>query len=226
MRKVILSILTILSLLTTNIFLVNATNDLPYYQVVKKEEFKLYGATVSIEVKHIENVSNQKIQKQINHMIDEYFKTTLKKQANELKNSPDNSYVHIYLSVTDYYNSKDLTSLSLDFQISMADSFTDKQFHTIDLNTGEELKLSHWLPQDYKVLVKEEVLKQIALQNKDNGSDIYFMDEVNKIEINDNQPYYINKKRQLVIVFPMYQIAPAYVGLPEFIIPYDVKKTL
>ena len=49
------------------------------------------------------------------------------------------------------------------------------------------------------------------------------MDEVEQLQINEDQMFYINENKQLVVVFGKYEIAPGYMGLPEFVIADAIK---
>ncbi|MEG0452758.1 MAG: RsiV family protein [Coprobacillus sp.] len=224
MRKSIVSFLAVFMMFSINMNIVFAKEDIPYYKVVRKEKIDLYGAPVSIEVKHIENVKNKDVKKQINLMIDNYVKTTLNKQKEELKKTQPNRYTELGISVSDYYSSNNYTSFSLDFLQIMASSYEEKQYHTIDLRNGKEITIDNWLGKDYARIVKDEVIKQVLQQNQQNGTDIYFMNKVNHLNIQKDQSYYINEDGQIVVTFPKYEIAPGYVGLPEFIMPNHLKE--
>ncbi|WP_052466349.1 DUF3298 domain-containing protein [Beduini massiliensis] len=197
------------------------------FVTVSNDTYHLYGAEINVVIKHIEHVENKEVEKRINALIDQSIEDILTKQEQELKGIyQENHQIHteISLNLSDYYVSDALVSFSIDFLEIMASSFQEKMYHTIDLKTGEDYKIEHWLGKDYATIVKDEVVKQIDLQNKENGSDLYFMDEINKLTISSDQSYYINKDGQVVVTFPKYQIAPGYLGLPEFIIPVNIKE--
>lgn len=224
MRKFIISFLTVFMVFSSNLHVAFADEAIPYFKIVRQEKINVYGAPMSIEVKHIENVKNKNIQKQINTMIDHYVKTTLTQQTKKLKETQPNQHTELGISVSNYFNSNNITSFSLDFLQIMASSYEAKQYHTIDLKNGKEITIDNWLGKDYKKIIKAEVIKQVKQQNQQNGMEIYFMDKVNNLNINQNQSYYINQSGQVVVTFPKYEIAPGYVGLPEFIMPYNVKE--
>lgn len=186
------------------------------------DEYHLYGAQINVVIKHIEHVQNTEVEKQINALIDQSIEDLLTKQEDELKAIyEENHQIHteINLGLSDYLIDENLVSFSIDFSRIMASSYEEKKYYTLDLRTGEDYALEHWLGKDYAKIVKDEVVKQISQQNKENGEALYFMDKVSNLVIKTDQPYYINKDKQIVIVFPQYQIAPGYLGLPEFIIP-------
>ncbi|MFQ6862030.1 MAG: RsiV family protein [Beduini sp.] len=197
------------------------------FVTISNDTYHLYGAEINVVIKHIEHVENKEVEKRINALIDQSIEDILTKQEQELKDVyQENHQIHteIGLNLSDYYVDDNLVSFSIDFLQIMASSFQEKTYHTIDLKTGDDYKLEHWLGKDYAAMVKNEVVRQIDLQNKENGSDLYFMDEVNKLTILPDQSYYINKDGQVVVTFPKYQIAPGYLGLPEFIMPINIKE--
>lgn len=197
------------------------------FVTISNDTYHLYGAEINVVIKHIEHVENKEVEKRINALIDQSIEDILTKQEQELKDVyQENHQIHteIGLNLSDYYVDENLVSFSIDFLQIMASSFQEKTYHTIDLKTGDDYKLEHWLGKDYAATVKNEVVRQIDLQNKENGSDLYFMDEVNKLTILPDQSYYINRDGQVVVTFPKYQIAPGYLGLPEFIMPINIKE--
>ena len=49
----------------------------------------------------------------------------------------------------------------------------------------------------------------------------YFIDDDIEI-IHEDSNFYFNENKDLVIVYNKYDIAPGYMGCPEFVIPQDV----
>ena len=72
--------------------------------------------------------------------------------------------------------------------------------------------------KDYQKIIKDEVQRQ-ANDDEKNQQFIYFNDAIENLEITKQQPFYINKDKQVVVVFNEFDIAPGYMGMPEFIIP-------
>ena len=100
----------------------------------------------------------------------------------------------------------------------MAGSYLQKKFYTVDLKTGEVYNIEHFLGSDYQNIVKKSVQQQIA-ENKEKYPNLMYFDEaVNNLKITNEQPFYINKDNQVVVVFNQFEIAPGYMSLPEFII--------
>ena len=64
-----------------------------------------------------------------------------------------------------------------------------------------------------------EVYQQKLNEVKEKYPNLMYFDEaVNNLKITNEQPFYINKDNQVVVVFNQFEIAPGYMSLPEFII--------
>ncbi|MEG0857864.1 MAG: RsiV family protein [Terrisporobacter sp.] len=68
---------------------------------------------------------------------------------------------------------------------------------------------------DYKKIINSYIYDDI-----DANKDLYFTDKNGFKGIDENQTFYLNKNG-IVIYFSLYEIAPYYVGIPKFIIPYE-----
>lgn len=86
--------------------------------------------------------------------------------------------------------------------------------------------------QSYVEVISAEIIRQMRDQMKDPTGNTYWIDPENSpggevfSQIDPNQSFYVNAERQLVIAFSEYEVAPGYVGTPEFVIGYDVIKDL
>lgn len=72
---------------------------------------------------------------------------------------------------------------------------------------------------NYKAIINENIRKQIDLRTK--SGEYFFTGSDGFQTIKDNQPFYINEKGDLIIVFNVYEIAPYAAGTIFFTIPYE-----
>lgn len=93
-----------------------------------------------------------------------------------------------------------------------------KLFFNIDLKTARQLTVEDFLGKKYSQIIQTEIQKQIK-ENKKNLEYSYFDDVIQNLNIQKEQPFYINQQNQVVVVFNEFDIAPGYMGMPEFIIP-------
>ena len=98
-------------------------------------------------------------------------------------------------------------------------------FYTIDLNTGERLKLKDLFENDadYITPISDDIKKQMREQMDADENVYYWLDdedvpEWNFREITEDTSFYINGDDQVVIAFNEGDVAPMYMGCVEFVI--------
>lgn len=92
---------------------------------------------------------------------------------------------------------------------------------TFDKNAGKVLALSDLFEEgaDYIGIISGEIREQMIYKNEHEGGG-FFIDGVDGFtEINDDVNFYIDSFDRLVIVFDEYEVAPGFMGSPEFFIP-------
>ncbi len=98
-------------------------------------------------------------------------------------------------------------------------------FYTIDLNTGERLKLKDIFVEgaDYITPISENIKEQMRAQMEADENVYYWLDdeieEWNFKAITEETSFYLNEKGNVVIGFNEGDVAPMYMGTVEFEIP-------
>lgn len=169
------------------------------------------SSSTKIKYPHLEGITDSTIEHKIYNIIDDTIFDFLRQQ-----NMSSNAIQ--YITYTIYYTSDKIVSFSLENTLIMASSYVKKKFFTIHLENAKPLLVSYFLGNNYQNIIKEQVTKQIILNMQTDRNKLYFMDKVTALKISQEQPFYINKKGEIVISFDKYQIAPGYMGNPEFII--------
>ena len=108
-------------------------------------------------------------------------------------------------------------------------SSTTIKYDTIDKQNKLLITLpSLFKDEAYIDIISENIKAQMKEQMKDENNVYWLEDEMmgdeNFSKIDKNQSFYITKDNQLVIAFDKYEIAPGYMGNPEFIIPSELLK--
>ncbi len=144
------------------------------------------------------------------------------KDVDELPNS------HFGLTI-DYdviTNTDTWFTLRLLLHYNAGSSNTVYRFYHIDKIKGKIVKLSELFDNnfDYQQILSSNIKLQIKEKMAADDSLIYWIeDNPNAItifkEIDADQNFYFDKDNNLVIVFDKYDIAPGYMGCPEFTIP-------
>lgn len=162
----------------------------------------------------IENIGNQKLENKLNQEIEG-------KNINETNEEQKKSISTIFEEK--YHDDKKL-SFVITTTETQASTGIQKLYYNINLETGEDLTLKDLLGDNYKELVNKSVQSQIEQRMKDDENQIFFgftQDEkdmgIKGFEsIKDDQTFYINKDGNVVITFEQFEIAPGYMGVPEF----------
>ena len=102
-----------------------------------------------------------------------------------------------------------------------ATAYTEVYAYNIDLEAGREIDLKDLLGPNWRQIVDQVVTDEIARQQTDPDK-IYFEPGEGGFEgVRDDQPFYLDESGQPVVFFEKYEIAPGYMGMPEFTIPME-----
>lgn len=128
-----------------------------------------------------------------------------------------------YQVVTD---TDDWFTLRIDALQTMASGYQTARFYHIDRHRDQLVTLSDLFPAgtDYAAALSEEVLRQMQQQMAADETAAYFPEEFTGIDPEQN--FYWNEAGELVLVFDEYTIAAGVMGMPEFVIPNEVRAAL
>lgn len=176
------------------------------------------NSEVADKTKKSANEINSEIQSITKKLIDEF--EAEKKQEDGYQDMTVKSEV---IATTDQY----FTLKLMCFQSAGSSAEWD-YYYTIDLTTGERLKLAD-LFQDgsnYLDVISQEIKTQMQAQMDADSNKIYWlnsdMPEWNFTSITNDTSFYLNSDNELVITFNEGDVAPMYMGCPTFTIPNDV----
>ena len=216
MKKRFLIFLLIIAPLCINA--VHASEDNAKLQLLKEKHYETEGTIVTVKIPHVVNVKDDKVKKVINKLITQAI-DDFTNEFKEFDKEPNTEHKLIAdITFQNYYSDDKIISFSINATQIMADSYLQKKFYTVDLKTGEVYNIEHFLGSDYQNIVKKSVQQQIAENKEKYPTLMYFDEAVNNLKITNEQPFYINKDNQVVVVFNQFEIAPGYMSLPEFII--------
>ncbi|WP_368042538.1 DUF3298 and DUF4163 domain-containing protein [Ectobacillus sp. JY-23] len=151
------------------------------------------------------------------------FKRKLEKEAKQYYDENKGALsVHPYVASTDYkitYNRKPLLSLYTSYYqyTGGAHGMYEWRANTFDIDLEKELMLTEMFTgTGYEQMIRQEIVKQIQ-QNKDS----FFPDATEKINKISELKFFLEAEN-LVVYFPLYELAPYSSGIPEFRIPYTL----
>jgi len=232
-------------LLNTSPVLASNLSDIPLLtQIVKVLTFRNYQTmdemkNIFVRIPVLENTGNNELEDRINYEIKKQIDFSVSKSEQLAKELYDTyiqagykpSQIEPLLVEVDYqttfYNDRYLSFIIKKYE-NIPYSTVDKEqyYYNVDLQTGGHITLRTLFGPDYLTKVGTEIYKQIESKKKEDGNMLFF-DEINIFEVLENEEkFYINEQGQVVISFDRYEIAPGYMGYPEFIINLPMEMNL
>lgn len=213
----------------TAIFVMNI-NQTSYISIVpKKLTYNNDIININMEVPQIKGLSNKQFEKELNHKILNDAKKLKKETINTAKEY-NKDLIKDKLNIIPFeliskYNY--VESISPIFVIGIfeytysggAHGVGIQRYINIDTKQNKILTLENLFKEnvDYKKIINEKIKGQMEERKKQ--GEFFFEGSKGFASITDNQPFYINKNGDLVIVFNVYEIAPFGAGIIEFTIP-------
>lgn len=131
----------------------------------------------------------------------------------------------LYNVVTD---TDDWFTLQITTVETMASGAETRRYYNLDKTTGQYVQLADLFPKgvDYVAAISDNIRVQMKQRMAENEEQIYFIDsdmpEDDFQQIAADQSFYRNQDGGLVIAFNEYDVAPGYMGCPEFVIDAEV----
>ncbi|MFQ7801379.1 MAG: PdaC/SigV domain-containing protein, partial [Coprobacillus cateniformis] len=182
-----------------------ATELTPKIELLKQYHFESVETSSSVTIPHIIGLDNPQIEEEINQLITQ----SIQQYLNQFKES-NNTYTNINdplikkwivdINYQVYFIDSSLASFSINATQIKASSYLQKTFFNIDLKTARQLTVEDFLGKKYSQIIQTEIQKQIK-ENKKNLEYSYFDDVIQNLNIQKEQPFYINQQNQVVVVF-------------------------
>lgn len=189
------------------------------------------GFQAEIEAPKIEGLLDQELQDKLNQDFQDNANALIiafESDMKELKKQfPDQN---INLGINSGYilktDNEDILAIDVYMLNTVGSSSTTHKFYTIDKKNKALLTLKGLFKEDsdYVTVLSEYIKVQMRKLNA-SGEAAYWVDDptFGPFEgIKGNQNFYINNEGQVVICFDKYEVAPGYVGSPEFVIPQEI----
>lgn len=178
---------------------------------------------MEIKVPKIEN-ENEKAFAPINSEIQELTDILLKQFNHEREQIENESYSSLYVDYHVVMNADTWFTLKIEiFQAAASGNTTYKYYH-LNKMTGKIIQLGDIVAsKDFYKIVKQEIEKQMREEMKCDNDKIYWVQD-DAVIINAQHNFYWDEKGNLVIPFDEYEVAPGYMGTPEFTIDKNIFK--
>lgn len=237
---------TFIILPNTSVTIAHAMEQIPFIgplvEVVtfRDYEYETERNKADIEVPEIQpvvpdtaGIQNSEIQDKLDHTTDE-INAEIQKITDDLIKEfeagleSEMGYQDVLVKSEILASTSDYFTLKLICYQGAGSGYEWNYFYTIDLNTGERLKLKDIFVEgaDYITPISENIKQQMREQMEADENVYYWLeDEVeewNFKQITEETSFYLNEKGNVVIGFNEGDVAPMYMGTVEFEIPGEV----
>ena len=201
-------------------------------KILTTKEYKVDEDTYSanIKVPKIQGLTNKELQNSLNDKYLDESKKLYNKFVEDMEQLEKAGGGHLaldqgYMVKTD---TDKILSIGRFVVNIMGSSSTTSRYDNIDKEKQILISLSDLFKDDsYIEIISNNIKAQMKEQMKSDESKSYQPesedDSIGPIEKNlKEEKFYINNKGKLVIPFDKYEVAPGYMGTPEFIIPTEI----
>lgn len=181
---------------------------------------------MDIDVPEIE-AENSEAADFINKDISELTDTLVQQFHEDLDSIGDNGHGAIYVDYETVTNTDNWFTLKLMVHEAAGSGNTYYKYYHINKTTGKIVHLSDLALNDefYDVLT-QEIKKQMNVQMESDSNAVYWLENSgigeDFVTVTEDHNFYWNENGDLVIAFDKYEVAPGYMGTPEFVICKDV----
>lgn len=189
-----------------------------------KEENPNFEADVQIPQIAQENgqtlIANQSIQEYAQELIHSY--------ETELKKSQGEGHYSLHSDYEVAFENEKYVCIRINTEIAMASGSSFVKVFTVDKETGEVISLLELLENKEGLLEKISTnIKEQMKNQMEEDENIYYYYQTEYPEddfkgLTGEESYSFTEKKELVISFDEYEVAPGYMGAVSFVIPKEV----
>lgn len=163
----------------------------------------------------------------INKSVEELTKILADRFDEDLKEIGDEGHSSLYVDYEVVTNTEEWFTLKITVFEAAGSSNTYYEYYHIDKQNGNIIQLGDLAVSDeFYTVLEEDIKRQMREQMAADENLIYWVDdspfEEETVQLDSAHNFYRNENGDLVIVFDKYEVAPGYMGTPEF----TVSKTL
>lgn len=177
----------------------------------------------SDELKKPTDQINEDVEKLTSQVMEEYEKS--------IADMPD-AHTGLMIDYEIVTNNSRWFTMKLMVYHAAGSSMVEYYFYHIDKETGELVTLSDLFDEDYDYVsvFSENVKEQMHQRMEEDPNLIYWISSESEYgwgldRIDPDQNFYFDSQGNLILVFGKYEVAPGYMGTPEFTVPTELWQT-
>lgn len=185
---------------------------------------------MDIEVPSIESEKGDAVDF-INKDVDELTKILADRFNKEVEEVGDKGHSGIFVDYDVVTNTDRWFTLRIRVHEAAGSSNTYYKFYHIVKTTGKIVTLKDlFKTEDFSSVLETEIKRQMKEMMAADHDKIYWVDRAeigyDFVNLDNSHNFYWNENGDLVIAFDKYEVAPGYMGTPEFTIKKDVIKDI
>lgn len=181
---------------------------------------------MDIDVPKIEGNESQAAD-YINKDVDELTKILVDRFNTDLEEIGDKGHSGIYVDYEVVTNTENWFTLKICVHEAAGSSNTYYKYYHIDKRDYKIITLKDlFSDNEYSTVLENELRRQMNIEMAGDNSKIYWTEnaEIGQdfVKLSDEHNFYWSENGDLVIVFDKYEVAPGYMGTPEFVIEKEL----
>lgn len=185
---------------------------------------------MDIEVPAIESEKGDAVDF-INKDVDELTKILADRFNKEVEEVGDKGHSGIFVDYDVVTNTDRWFTLRIRVHEAAGSSNTYYKFYHIDKTTGKIVTLKDlFTTEDFSSVLETEIKRQMKEIMAADHDKLYWVDRAeigyDFVNLDNSHNFYWNENGDLVIAFDKYEVAPGYMGTPEFAIKKDTIKDI
>lgn len=188
---------------------------------------------INVHYPKLERISDKKFQKNVNKNFELHalqLQKKIKKEAQSQYKEQASDYPLYQYELISNYTVKESLKDYLVFQFvdywytGGAHGLSQQHYITLDLQNNKIVMLEDLFTdkENYADQLKKLIIQQI--KDRLHQDKVFFDDFYDRIQIKENQNFYVTNNGDLVLVFNVYEIAPYSTGVVEFRLKKEVLK--
>lgn len=193
---------------------------------IRDYSYSDYFHEMNIKVPKIEGDSGEAVD-YINKDVEELTNILAERFNEELEEIGNEGHSSIYVDYDVVTNTDQWFTLKITVFEAAGSSNTYYKYYHIDKVNGKIVTLGDLAAnEDFYSRIKENIKAQMKAQMQANSDLLYWTDNedfgMEFEELGPNHNFYWTEDGDIVIVYDKYEVAPGYMGTPEFVVEKDV----
>lgn len=178
---------------------------------------------LDIDVPQISDFATGDAAKRINADVDELTRDLMTQFYQELEGVGRDGHGSVQVDYKVIQNTERWFTLKLSVNMIAASGNSYFKYYHVDKQTGEIIKLSDlFTDSDFGQIIAENIKDQMRKQMEEDSNLSYFATDAefghDFAHVSDDHNFYFNEQGDLVIPFDKYEVAPGFMGCPEFVV--------